>query len=241
MRSSHRCLSCVICFRRRGPAAGERGRHSGRTASWRWSRGGVRGREAEIALLCESDGAAGAQSTVGRGYGDVRVLVLGWLHPTSQTDLQAVWCTFHSHVVRNHMELPLLPTLLHGPFVQESREADAQAEIQVRRILWCRRESKGQGRWNSTHPWTHCFFVFWLRSSVASILISLISDTSSIAAFLCPGAQLCQAFRLQGPAPACTSTLGLIIRPYAYMRTILNSRSAKDPHTQTETQCIYTN
>lgn len=123
--------TCVSIYRRR-PHQGECGGHHRVTVGWRCGRGRVQLQQTEASLLHQSNNRTGAQGAVGGRHGDVRVLVLGRVHPAGQADLQAVWRPLHPHLVRHHLELPLLPALLHRPPVQKSREADAQTEIQVR-------------------------------------------------------------------------------------------------------------
>lgn len=119
-------------FRRRRPEQGERGGHHRVTVSGWCCRSRVRLQQTETPLLRPSHNHTGTQSAVGSRHGDMRVLVVGRVHPAGQADLQAVRCPLHPHLVRHHLELPLLPSLLHRPPVQESGEADTQAEIQVR-------------------------------------------------------------------------------------------------------------
>lgn len=124
-------LTRVSIYRRR-PHQGECGGHHRVTVSWRCCRSRVRLQQTEAPLLHQSNNRTGAQGAVGSRHGDMRVHILGRVHPAGQADLQAVWRPLHPHLVRHHLELPLLPPLLHRPPVQESREADAQTEIQVR-------------------------------------------------------------------------------------------------------------
>lgn len=120
-KTPHKSATDVILFAcRGGPAEGEHRGHCRWTGDGGRSRGGVRGREAEIKLLSASYSRPSAKSNMGRGHGDVRVLIMGRLHPAGQADLQAVRRTVHSHMVRHHVELPLLSSVLHRPSVQES-------------------------------------------------------------------------------------------------------------------------
>lgn len=122
---------CVLTSRRR-PQQRECGGHHGVTVGRRRRGSRVQLRQTEAPLLHQGHNRAGAQGAVGGRHGDVCVLVLGGIHPAGQADLQAVRRPLYTHLVRHHLELPLLPPLLHRPPVQESREADAQTEIQVR-------------------------------------------------------------------------------------------------------------
>lgn len=120
-KTANKSATDIILFAcRGGPAEGERRVQRRWTGDGGRSRGRVRGRKAEFKLLCASDSRPSAKSNMGRGHGDVRVLVMGRLHPAGQADLQAVRRTVHSHMVRHHVELPLLSSVLHRPSVQES-------------------------------------------------------------------------------------------------------------------------
>ena len=127
-------VSIILSVYRRRAHQGECGGHHRPTVDRRRGRSRGRLQQTEAPLLHQSNNRAGTQGPVGSRHGDVRVLVLGRVHPAGQADLQAVWRPLHPHLVRHHLELPLLPPLLHRPPVQESREADAQTEIQVRRL-----------------------------------------------------------------------------------------------------------
>lgn len=131
---------CCVSIHRGGPHQGECGGHNRCAVGRRRHGGRVRLRQTEAPLLHQSNDRTGAEGPVGGRHGDVRVLLLGRLHPAGQADIQAVWRPFYPHLVRHHLELPLLSPLLHRPPVQESGEADAQTEIQVRR---CHRSASG--------------------------------------------------------------------------------------------------
>lgn len=68
-------------IRRGGPTAGEHHEYGWWTGGGGRSGGGVWYREAEITLLCASDSRPDAKSNMGRGHGDMRVHVMGRLHP----------------------------------------------------------------------------------------------------------------------------------------------------------------
>lgn len=117
---NHKSAADVILFAcRGGPAEGERRGYRRGTGDGGRSGGGVGDREAEITLLRASDSRPSAKSIMGHGHGDVRVLVMGRLHPAGQADLQAVRRTIYSHMVCHHMELPILSSVLCRPPVQE--------------------------------------------------------------------------------------------------------------------------
>ncbi len=129
-KTAHKSATDVILFPcRGGPAEGEHRGHCRWTGDGGRSRGGGRGGEEEIKLLCASNSHPSAKSNMGRGHGNVCVLIMGRLHPAGQADLQAVRRTVHSHMVRYHMELPLLSSVLHRLSVQESWETDTKTEV----------------------------------------------------------------------------------------------------------------
>lgn len=120
-----------VCVYRRRPSQGECGGNDRLTDGRRSDRGRDQLQQTVAPLLHQSDNRAGAEGLVGSRHGHMCVLLLGRLHPAGQADLQKVWRPLHPHLVRHHLELPFLPSVLCGSPVQESREADAPTENQV--------------------------------------------------------------------------------------------------------------